>query len=128
MGKSKCTLTDALPACAADGVIHTAFRHDGSVPYTDACKIDCMGIKAMTDAMAGSNKPFVMSSGTGVVGETGPQPVTEEFPIDPEHALATRVSTERVGLSSLRPLALQSWMWEYIYSQLASIWCMCRFQ
>ena len=92
-----------MTACAADGVIHTAFRHDGSVPYTDACKIDCAAIKAMTDAMAGTDKPFVMSSGTGVVGETGPQPVTEEFPIDPEHALATRVSTERVGLSSLRP-------------------------
>ena len=53
--------------------------------------------------MAGTNKPFVMSSGTGVVGETGPEPVTEEFPIDPEHALAARVSTERVGRSSLRP-------------------------
>ena len=87
-------------ACAADGVIHTAFRHDGSVPYPEACKIDCAAIKAMTDAMAGTNKPFVMSSGTGVIGETGPHPVTEEFPIDPEHALAMRVSTERVGLSA----------------------------
>ena len=101
MGESKCTIADATTACAADGVVHTAFRHDGSVPYTDACKIDCAAIKAMTDAMAGSNKPFVMSSGTGVVGETGPHPVTEEFPIDPEHALAARVSTERVGLFSL---------------------------
>ncbi|CAK0787744.1 hypothetical protein CVIRNUC_010966 [Coccomyxa viridis] len=88
----------AKAAAAADGVIHTAFRHDGSVPYTDACKIDCAAIKAMTDAMAGTDKPFVMSSGTGVVGETGPQPVTEEFPIDPEHALATRVSTERAAV------------------------------
>ena len=106
VGEFKCTIADAMTACAADGVIHTAFRHDGSVPYTDACKIDCAAITAMTDAMAGSNKPFVMSSGTGVVGETGPQTVTEEFPIDPEHALAARVSTERVGLSSLRRCAL----------------------
>ena len=54
---------------AADGVVHTAFLHDGSVPYLEATKIDCAAIKAMTDAMAGTEKPFVMSSGTGVMGK-----------------------------------------------------------
>ena len=54
---------------AADGVIHTAFLHDGSVPYPEAIKLDCAAIKAMTDAMVGTDKPFVMSSATGVIGE-----------------------------------------------------------
>ena len=53
---------------AADGVIHTAFLHDGSVPYLEAIKIDCAAIKAMTDAMVGTDKPFVQSSATGVIG------------------------------------------------------------
>ena len=56
---------DARVCCAADGVIHTAFMHDGSVSYGEAVRIDCAAITAMTDAMAGTNKPFVMSSGTG---------------------------------------------------------------
>ena len=51
---------------AADAVIHTAFRHDGSVSYEEAVKIDTAAIIAMTDAIAGTNKPFVMSSSTGV--------------------------------------------------------------
>ena len=60
----------SLSVPAADGVIHTAFLHDGSVPYLDAIKIDCAAIKAMTDAMAGTDKPFVQSSATGVMGTT----------------------------------------------------------
>lgn len=59
------TEADARVCCAADGVIHTAFMHDGSVSYGEAVRIDCAAITAMTDAMAGTNKPFVMSSGTG---------------------------------------------------------------
>jgi hypothetical protein len=61
----QCVEVDACVCCAADGVIHTAFMHDGSVSYSEAIKIDCAAITAMTDAMAGTNKPFVMSSGTG---------------------------------------------------------------
>ena len=60
----------SLDVPAADGVIHTAFLHDGSVPYLEAIKIDCAAIKAMTDAMAGTDKPFVQSSATGVMGTT----------------------------------------------------------
>ena len=69
-------------------------------------KIDYAAIKAMIDAVASTDKPFVMSSSTGMVGKTGPQPVTEEFPTDPKHALAIRIRTERVGLSPLCPFAL----------------------
>lgn len=46
--------------------------HDGSISYTEATVVDCAAIKAMTDAMTGTNKPFVMSSGTGLMGESPP--------------------------------------------------------
>ncbi len=80
---------------AADGVIHTAFGHHGD--YTEAILDDCAVIRAMTDAMEGpQGKPFIMSSATGFVGNTGPTPVNEEYPIDLDFALAARSKPERV--------------------------------
>ena len=49
-------------AAAADGVIHTAFIHD----FTDFAansKADKLAIEAMTAALAGSGKPFIVTSG-----------------------------------------------------------------
>ena len=80
---------------AADGVIHTAFGHHGD--YSEAIKDDCVVIRAMTDAMSGPQaKPFIMSSATGFLGNTGPTPVNEEYPIDLDFPLAARSKPERV--------------------------------
>ena len=84
--------TFSLFVPAADGVIHTAFLHDGSVPYLDAIKIDCAAIKAMTDAMAGTNKPFVQSSATGVMGTIKSAVLTLSLLLN---TCTTRTSTER---------------------------------
>lgn len=61
--------------------------------------MDIAAIKTMTDAMAGTNKPFIMSSGSGLLGDTGLLPVSEEFPVNPRDCLTppgSRVLTERV--------------------------------
>ena len=79
---------------AADAVIHTAFGHAGV--YEDAVKMDMAAISAMTDALAGSQKPFIISSGTGFLGNTGPIPVSEEYPIDPDAPSRLRCLNERV--------------------------------
>lgn len=59
-------------AAAADGVIHTAFIHDFS-QYQANAEIDRKAIAAITDALEGTNKPFVSTSGTLVLtpGKTG---------------------------------------------------------
>jgi len=53
-------------ARAADGVVHLAFKHDAmmSGDYVAAIEADRGAIDAMGDALAGSGKPFVGTSGT----------------------------------------------------------------
>ncbi|AHH96835.1 SDR family oxidoreductase [Kutzneria viridogrisea] len=73
---------DSLRAgvAAADGVIHTAFVHDFS-DYAGASRTDRLAIEAMGEALAGSDRPFVVTSGmaTLAVGRVA----TEEDAADP---------------------------------------------
>lgn len=50
----------------ADGVIHLAFIHDFT-KFAENGAIDKAAIAAMGDALVGSNKPFIVTSGTGLV-------------------------------------------------------------
>ncbi len=59
-------------AKAADGVIHLAFKHDlmfgGSADgFVQATAHDLRAVEAMSDGLAGSNKPFVGTSGTALL-------------------------------------------------------------
>ncbi len=51
---------------SADGVIHTAFVHDFA-NFAEACAVDQRAIAAIGEVLAGSNRPFVVTSGTPVV-------------------------------------------------------------
>jgi nucleoside-diphosphate-sugar epimerase len=69
-------------ASGADGVIHTAFIHDFS-KFEENCEIDRRAIEALGDALAGSNRPLVVSSGLPVPTEDdvpppGPLPRVSE--------------------------------------------------
>ncbi|UZE48946.1 SDR family oxidoreductase [Rhodopseudomonas sp. P2A-2r] len=50
----------------ADGVIHLAFIHDFA-KYAENGAIDKAAIEAMGDVLAGTDKPFIVTSGTGLV-------------------------------------------------------------
>ncbi|MGY4539181.1 nucleoside-diphosphate-sugar epimerase [Mucilaginibacter sp. UYNi724] len=57
------SLKSGVAAC--DGVIHTAFIHDFS-KFQENCETDRHAIAAMGDVLAGTNKPLIVTSGTGL--------------------------------------------------------------
>jgi nucleoside-diphosphate-sugar epimerase len=51
-------------AAESDGVIHTAFNHDFRVSRLEASAADRIAVEAMADALVGSGRPIVITSGT----------------------------------------------------------------
>ena len=73
-----------------EGVIHTAFIHDFS-KFVENGKIDKRAIEAMAEALAGTDKPLVVSSGTALLSPG--QVATEDMRAPPE-APGPRVSEQ----------------------------------
>ena len=81
-------------AAAADAVIHTAFIHDFS-KFAENCEIDRRAIEALGSALAGSNHPLIVTSGTGLLT---PGRLATEDTVRPTGSTIPRVS-EQAGLS-----------------------------
>ena len=82
----------AAAAAAADGTIHTAFAHGAD--FMAAVEQERRAVRAMIEAVAGTGKPLVMATATGVVGDTGPEPVDESFPGQPDFPARVRMGVE----------------------------------
>jgi nucleoside-diphosphate-sugar epimerase len=73
-------------AVGADGVIHLAFIHDGAFAndfskFTANCELDRRVIETLGDVLAGSDRPLVVTSGTGVANTVPDQPAVETNPV-----------------------------------------------
>jgi nucleoside-diphosphate-sugar epimerase len=81
-------------AAQADAVIHTAFDHDFS-NFVANCEKDRRVIEAMGSVLKGSDRPLIITSGTGM-GEAGNgQPATEDvFNMDHPNP---RIASELAG-------------------------------
>jgi nucleoside-diphosphate-sugar epimerase len=66
-------------AAAADGVIHTAFIHDFS-NYGPAAEADKRAIETLGGALAGSERPLIITSGTLLVQRQGSLATEEDAP------------------------------------------------
>jgi nucleoside-diphosphate-sugar epimerase len=85
----------AAAAAASDGVIHLAFKHDFT-DYAGAGRSEHLAVQAMLDALAGSDRPFLLASGlaSGISG----RPLTEDDP-SPFHGIdSMRGGSENLAL------------------------------
>lgn len=87
----------AQAAGAADGVIHCAFGHDFS-QYLQMGEIDLAAVNAMAAALAGTNKPLVVTS--GLTAHTPGRPSTEADPADLEGMTVVRGRPEEAALAA----------------------------
>jgi len=83
-------------AAAADGVIHAAFIHDFN-NYGPAAEADRRAIEALGAALAGSDRPLIVTSGTLIAQAQGPlaiedDPANPNFPRKSEEAAMATVS------------------------------------
>jgi len=83
-------------AANSEGVIHTAFNHDFSNMIA-AAATDRLAIEALGDTLAGSGRPFVVTSALGLLegGRVG----TEADAPAPSSAGAHRIASETTALS-----------------------------
>ena len=63
-------------AAKADGVIHLAFIHDFS-KFQENCEIDRRAVEALGSTLAGSDRPFIITSGIGMANAGSGQVATE---------------------------------------------------
>ena len=83
-------------AAKADGVIHLAFDHNFA-DFVGICEKDRRAIEALGDGLAGSDRPLVITSGTGM-GSAGPGQLATEDHFDANHA-NPRKASELAGVS-----------------------------
>jgi nucleoside-diphosphate-sugar epimerase len=81
----------------ADGVIHCAMNHDFS-RFAKNCEDDKNAITAMGEVLVGSDRPFLVTSGTGV-GSNGPGKLATEDRFDTEHP-NPRIGSELAGAAA----------------------------
>ena len=92
-------------AAKSDGVIHTAFIHD-FLNYAAAADTDRRAIETLGSALAGSPRPFVVTSGTLLLQRRGPlaTETDESIPNFPRksEAAGIAVASQGVRASTLR--------------------------
>jgi nucleoside-diphosphate-sugar epimerase len=89
---------DSLRAgvAASDGVIHTAFIHDFA-NFKAVCEIEVHAVEALGSSLVGSERPFILTSGTALVtpGRVATEDDTSVFTVDD----FPRIATENVARS-----------------------------
>ena len=117
---------DLLTRAAADSdaVLHLGFVHEFHRPYSELLAIDKAAIRAMGKGLAGTGKPLIMTSGTGVAepdpngGETD-----EDSPLANDAALRERTDAEKAALElqsdGVRPIVVR--LAPYVYGRGGSV-------
>ena len=83
-------------AAAADGVIHAGFIHDFT-RLPEVCAVDKLAIETIGDVLAGSNRPFIVTSGSALVSPG--KLATEDIipPVNPAWPRASEPAADSVA-------------------------------
>ena len=87
-------------AAMSDGVIHAAFNHDFS-KFAANCEMDRRAIEVLGAALAGSDRPLVVTAGTALVA---PGRIATEDDVPASSPSFPRVSEERAAAVAARGL------------------------
>src|SRR3984885_6268686 len=88
-------------AAASEGVIHTAFVHDFA-RFKEVCEIDRRAIEALGPALAGSDRPLIIPSGTAVAHTPGRLTTEEDAPNSPVPRTASEEAAAAVAAKGVR--------------------------
>lgn len=80
----------------SDGVIHLAFNHDFS-KFAANCEHDRQIIKVLGAALAGSDRPLIVTSGTGMANTVHGQPAREDGAVITSDVIPRAASEEAVA-------------------------------
>lgn len=88
--RSGAVQSDGVIHCAFD---HSAFRHQEISKFVEVCEKDRRAIEALGAGLAGSDRPLVITSGTGM-GSRGPGQLATEDHYDANHMNPRKASEE----------------------------------
>jgi|SRR6266403_1080208 len=85
-------------AAVSDGVIHLAFNHDAFShdfsKFVANCETDRQVIEAIGSVLAGSDRPFIVTSGSGLANTVPGQPASEDNAVISSSVISRAASEE----------------------------------
>jgi nucleoside-diphosphate-sugar epimerase len=88
-------------AAVSDGVIHCAFNHDFS-KYAANCEADRHAVEALGSVLVGSDRPLIVTSGTGVVFTPGRFATEDDEPASSSTGIPRSASEEAAASMASR--------------------------
>lgn len=93
-------------AALADGVIHAGFIHDFT-RFPEVCQVDKIAIETIGEVLAGSDRPFIVTSGTALVspGKLATEDITPPF--NPAWPRASEQTADAIAALGVRAAAIR---------------------